>query len=171
MGDMEEINGCIETIRTGDVKARREAVSTVAAFGDEAVDPLVGALIIAEDNDVRWYLTRAIAMIGVPAIDSLIYLITVPEDPDTARYAAAALGEMGEPALEPLIELLDDEDAQVRGGYAALALGRMGEPAIKRLVKLIEESEGLRKRCAKMALYRMGGGEGTEALALSMMNE
>ncbi len=168
MGDIDDIDGCIAIIRTGDVKARREAVKTVTDFGNEAVDPLIGALITADENDVRWYLARALGMIGVPAIDSLIYLITVSEDTDTAKYAAAALGEMGEATLEPLIELLDDEDPKVRG-FAALALGRMGKPAIKRLTTVIEESDGLKKSCAKMALFRMGG-EGTEALARSIMD-
>lgn len=160
---MDSIGHWIGQIQFGGTDARREAVQVLSRIGEDAVAPLLEALVGAGENDVRWYYAVALYRIGEPAVIPLVKTLQHHHDPDLRRYAGAALAEIGVAAVDPLISLLGVEnDAELRG-IAALGLIRIGEPPIESLSRAVEGGGSL-AAAAGHVLWRMEG-PGFRALA------
>ncbi|NBB91000.1 MAG: hypothetical protein GVY23_07310 [Spirochaetes bacterium] len=108
-----------------------EAARVLGEKGGEGdVEPLVGALKEAADDELRGQLILALGDVGATA--AIDVLMNIAENDDEARlirgYAADSLGRIGDPqALGVLKQMVSAEDAVVRA-YAVSALSRFEDP-------------------------------------------
>jgi HEAT repeat protein len=157
MEEVIEIDALIRQIEQGPLEPRRAAVRRLAAIGPPAVQPLLAALKIARENDIRWYYASALARIGPPAIEELLAAMREDQEKGFREYASAALGAMGEPAVEPVIDAMKDVDPGLRG-YLSMALCRIGEPAMGPLKERLTDADEVVRQCASLTLWKMGEG-------------
>ena len=101
------IEDCLEALRTGTIKQKRQAAS---------------ALALRNPSEAQ------------PALLLLIGLLDVPEVRMVALRALANLGPEASPAIPTLSALLDSDDAFIRVG-ATYVLTRIGPEAAKTLIK------------------------------------
>jgi HEAT repeat protein/beta-lactamase regulating signal transducer with metallopeptidase domain len=155
-----------------------QAAIALASFGQQAVEPLIGAL--GHDNPaVRRNAAWAIGEIrgggGVNRRDAFEPLMAalLDEDAWVRRAAAFAFGEMREArAARALIAALGDSDYQVRD-MAVYALGEMKEArAVEQLSQLLLKDNhwGLRLRAA-WALGEIADPQAVEALTAALNDE
>ena len=131
----------IDILRDGDWQTPHE----LAKIGESAVDPLIAALDVA-DQQVRSRAIRALGEIGsVRAVQPLTQAMGDVSWEIRFR-AACALGQIGHPkAIESLIDALGDENGLV--SYAAVgSLAQIGEPAIEPLDKVLHSSNNEQMR-------------------------
>ncbi len=100
--------------QTGEYRNRYRLMMQLVAFGDPAVDPILGLL---EGNDTGLKVLAAEALAQLPAQRAVPALCAVLSHPDeNVRYRATiALGAIGDPDAVPhLLPLLDDSVSHVR---------------------------------------------------------
>jgi HEAT repeat protein/beta-lactamase regulating signal transducer with metallopeptidase domain len=155
-----------------------QAAIALASFGQQAVEPLVGALG-HDDPAVRrnaaWAIGEIRGGIGVNRRDAFEPLMAalLDEDAWVRRAAAFAFGEMRDArAARALIAALGDSDYQVRD-MAVYALGEMKEArAVEQLAQLLlkDDHSGLRLRAA-WALGEIADPQAVEALTAALNDE
>jgi HEAT repeat protein len=127
----------------GDEARAEQAVSSLAALGEEAVPALLD-LTRSSDADHRWWGLRVLAQLSSPSGTSRPagWLIPFLNDPSPEVRQCAALGLAARPdenAIQPLIRALNDEDGMVRN-LAANALARIGGAAVPSLIEVVKSA-------------------------------
>jgi len=84
-------------------------------------------------------------------------------DEDVRRYAAEALGKIGAPAVMPLLYTFLDREAEL-GKTGVAVLRKMGEPVVGSLCDALKASDERVRRCAAVALGKIGDGRAVQAL-------
>jgi HEAT repeat protein len=116
----------------GEDKQAEEALSHLAAWGSEAVEPLKERLS-STDEDVRWWAVRGLAEIHDERVPRL--LVHALSDPNKAVRWCAGLALRQHPsktAIPALVELLSNEEALTRrlAGDALVAIGKIAVPKL-----------------------------------------
>jgi HEAT repeat protein len=156
-GNAELFEPVRKLCRHDDPQIRNQAITTLATFGDRAVEVLTP---LVNQADTRRQAAMALEQIGekaASAVDSLSKLLSVP-NVATRQAAANALGQIGEKAasaVEPLTRLLADGNPVIREA-AANALGRMGEKVVEPLTRLLADPNPITRELAADALGRIG---------------
>jgi HEAT repeat protein len=127
------VDPLIRILRSPDRDAWWNAARTLGEIGAPAVDPLIGLLYEADDEDLRPLAGMALAEIGLPAVNSLIGLLSEPVLRETA---VAALLKIGEAAAEACVLALDGADTDVEETLRGI-LGALGEAAIPPLIQAL----------------------------------
>lgn len=142
--------------------------TSVAQFGETALDPLIGAL----GSDVpQVYLAAAVGLeaIGEPSVKAMPQLIEMLESTDTGRRNAAAgvirgIGPGAAEAVPALVKLLHDENFHTQY-WVCRALGAIGPAsgvAKDDLLDLLVNGAVSVRRNAAMALGNIGPSTGPE---------
>jgi hypothetical protein len=132
------------------------------------LEALVARLGPGQPTDVRMEAARALGASRDPrALEPL--LAALGDDNRDVRWAAIeALGELGDRRAVPrLVEYLKRPEAYRWGKrLAASALGAIGDPAaVEPLAALLGDEDPFVRRLSALALLRIGGGRGLEAVA------
>ena len=125
----------------GDEPARQNAIYTLAACGEAAIEPLVTALQRREEN--RWN-ENAISM-------------------ESSAYALAAIGRAAVPSLVSLLNH-PNEWTQINALFALGEMGRQAADAVSAIVRTLDSPSHRVVRTALDALGQIGA---SESLALS----
>jgi HEAT repeat protein len=131
----------LNELSSGDETRAEEAVSALAALGEEAVPALLD-LTRSPDADHRWWGLRVLAQLPSPSGTSRTagWLVPFLNDPSPEVRQCAALGLAAGPdenAIQPLIRALNDEDSMMRN-LAANALARIGGAAVPSLIEAVK---------------------------------
>lgn len=147
---MSEIDELIEKLNDEDEFVVEDAIGALELKGEEAVEPLIGALSHRKKN-IRLHAASLLgALQDERAIEPLIETLN-DNNKLVRREASTALSRMPA-AVDPLIEVLDNPDWRVRGA-AAWALGNLNdEKAIPALEKLLDDESGYVKSGAQSAI-------------------
>lgn len=187
IGDTRAIEPLIPLMEHRLAKTREAAFNALAAFGADAVGPMV-ALLGGDRQSMRTVARDVLVRIGPGTIDALKPLLdhenaltrmSVIEALDALKWqpateveqvqAAAArqdwsrLREMGMPAADRLIILLGDRDREIRKN-AVTALATLGDPVIAPLQACASNTANplLRRALAGKLLRRMNAYEPVE---------
>ncbi len=144
----------IDALQRDDLEVRRASEGRLAELGAAAVPSLIEALQCERNQDVLWYLARALARIGEPAVMPLMDVLSTEKDITVRKYAAASLANIGRAAVPPLVKALTSPDRELRR-YASTALITMGEPAVEPIVEQIDESDPETRRILELILMRI----------------
>ncbi len=131
----DTVSRLMSVLDSDDVVYRRAAVKALGLFGNEAVSPLVEALLKSENVTVRGSAAKGLAQIAINYPDEpfpesgLQGLRTAIQDDNPVVHIAAlmALGEIGEPAFEILVEALKTSDNIAVQVSAVNALASVGD--------------------------------------------
>jgi len=139
------------------ITAWLEASGALAAIGEVALVPLIGAL---QDTNsaVRCGVIDALGQLGdTRAVDPLVSMLQ-DEDRQVRADAAKALGKIGDQhAVEPLVALFSDEDGYVRY-CACYALGDICVvSAYEALISVLHDADPDVRSAAVVNLGRMQG--------------
>ena len=154
MVGMRNVVDVLDELSCGEDGRAEEALSHLAAWGSEAVEPLVERLS-SNDKDIRWWAVRGLAEVHderVPAI-----LVRALSDPDKGVRWCAGLAlrqHPSEDAIPALMGLLSDEEALTRrlAGDALVAIGKAGVP---KLLETMLKGEHLARLEAVRALAKI----------------
>lgn len=147
----------LASLKHEDPFVRNEAVATLQERGEEAVAPLIHALIHRRDENVKREAADALVIVGSPAVDALCHVLTINHKKAhiiSRQIAAWTLGTIGDDrAVEPLGRSLANDTSPSVRHEAARALARVdGERAVELLVEATKDrDEDIRKE-AKRAL-------------------
>jgi HEAT repeat protein len=121
----------MQTLKAGELSARREAVSALAEFGPQA-KPVVGALVatLGDKDEVRGPASMTLAGMGSAAVPAVAAVL---QDKDErvrvgAAYVLSRIGKDAKEAVPALAEALADQNLYV-GYLAAEALAKIGPEA------------------------------------------
>ncbi len=151
---------------SGEEEERSRAL--LAAFGEEAVHPLMDRLLMEQEANRRRAIISLAIRIGVPGLPAILEKLTDPRW-YFVRNLCFILGEIGFRGAAPgLVRVLQHTDSRVRK-EAVLALGKLKAPEATHVLGKMLLSEGLlstsKEDSLRMdvasALFRIGG---TEAL-------
>jgi HEAT repeat protein len=162
-GNMESFTDLLDELSCGEDERAEVALTHLAAWGAEVVEPLRERLFNPEVN-VRWWAVRALAEIDDPRVPLL--LVKALSDPDKAVRWCAGLALRSHPsedAVETLLHLLSDEDALTRR-LAGDALVAIGSPVVPQLIDLIQHGVHVSRLEAVRALSRIGDQRSISAL-------
>ena len=151
-----KIHQLIAALTTNSVDTRHQAVRELGSMGKSAVEPLIGELVEAEDNDYRWYVAMALSGLKTAAVGPLISAMKISKK---ILNSGAILQQHWEisviPAIEPLIDAMASDDRQLRG-FLSSALCRIGKPAVEPLTRRLEDADEIIRSCATLTLWQMG---------------
>ena len=171
------VSELIGMLRDASAPARLNAVYTLGAVGEPAVDPLIEVLrqtaepVEITEEPILTHAAYALSAIGAAAVPAL----TSALNSDTAWWvratAADILGDIGQPAAEAvpaLIQALDDPSEWVRRN-AVNALGTIGE-GTEALIAALKDDHPLVRCNAVNALARRckGTDEGIDAASRAL---
>jgi len=137
---MESLSGLLDKLSCGEDEQAEEALSHLASWGSEAVEPLQERLSNPE-SEVRWWAVRALAEIDDPRVPEL--LVKSLADPDQGVRWCAGLALRAHPTSRPisaLMSMLPDEDALTRR-LAGDALVAIGAPAVPHLIEALKQGD------------------------------
>jgi HEAT repeat protein len=160
---MEGLADTIDALSCGEDERAEEALTHLAVWGAEAVEPLKERFA-SPDADVRWWAVRGLAEVADPRVPEL--LVKALADPDKAvRWCAgAALRAHPSPqAIPALVVMLADPEALTRR-LAGDALVAVGSPAVAQLLEVMKGGEGFTRLEAVRALAKIGDPQTIPAL-------
>lgn len=185
---MEGFTDILDELSCGEDERAEAALSHLAAWGPEVVEPLRERLFNAE-AEVRWWAVRALAEVqddrvpellvgaltdadkGVrwcaglalrqhPSVKAVPALLSMlsAEDALTRRLAGDALVAVGNPVVPQLLDAMQTKDMFVRI-EATRALAKIGDPrAIQALFEALDDGSALIEYWASEGLEKMGVG-------------
>jgi HEAT repeat protein len=147
LGDQRATSHLVEALKDQAPELRTAAVRSLGELGEEqAVQPLIAAMLEDEDSRVRLSAAYSLGLLGdKAAVEPLLAKLGDPsEDPKVRGMAAEALADLRDQrAVEPLIAALRDASVDVRY-WAAFALGELGaDGALPDLERLATTDEGI----------------------------
>jgi HEAT repeat protein len=147
----------LASLKHEDPFVRNEAVATLQERGEEAVPPLIHALIHRRDENVKREAADALVIVGFPAVDALCHVLTINHKKAhtiSRQIAAWTLGTIGDDrAVEPLGRALANDASPGVRHEAARALARVdGERAVELLVGATKDRDEDVRKEAKRAL-------------------
>ena len=162
----------IDALGDASAPARLNAVYTLGAVGESAVDPLIETLrrtaepLEITDEPILTHAAYALSAIGEAAVPALTSVLNGDITWWVRATAADILGDIGKPAAEAipaLIQALDDPSEWVRRN-AVNALGTIGE-GTEALIIALKDDHPLVRCNAVNALARTckGNDEGVDA--------
>jgi HEAT repeat protein len=127
----------LSDLTSGDETLAENAVAALAAFGEDALPPLL-ELSRSPDTDTRWWAVRTLAQSPHCQTEWLIPFLTGDPAPEVRQCAALGLaGKADESAIQPLVQALSDTDGMV-GSLAATALVKIGSAAVPSLIEVVK---------------------------------
>jgi serine/threonine-protein kinase len=166
---METYPDILDELCCGEDERAEAALSHLAAWGPEVVEPLRERLSNPE-AEVRWWAVRGLAEIDDERITAL--LVSSLSDPDKSVRWCAGLALRTHPsdkAAPALLNLLSDEDALTRR-LAGDALVAIGGPAVSQLIDAMQHGEHLASLEAVRALAKIGDQRAIPALFEALDN-
>ena len=157
----------VQDLISGDDERAEAAVARIAACpkrDNQALLGELGQLLTGEDEDLRWWATRALSEIDHP--DVPILLIKMLADEASSVRACAALGLRHNPtsvAIPHLVAALAERD-RLFAGLAADALEAIGEAAVMALIDVLTHGPQVARLPAVRALARIGDTRAIPAL-------
>jgi HEAT repeat protein len=160
---MEGFTDLLDELSCGDDERAEAALTHLAVWGSEAIEPLRERLFNPE-TDVRWWAVRALAEVQDERVPEM--LVRALSDPDkSVRWCAGLALRMhptmqAEPALWPL---LSDDDALTRrlSGDALIAIG---STVVPQLLDIMQKGVHVARVEAIRALARIGDERSIPAL-------
>ena len=155
------VSQLIDTLRDASAPARLNAVYTLGAIGELAVDPLIETLrqtaepIEITDKPILTHAAYALSAIGAAAVPALTSVLNNDAAWWVRATAADTLGDIGKPSAEAvpaLIQALEDPSEWVRRNSAA-ALGTIGG-GMEALIEILKDPHPLVRSSAVNALAR-----------------
>jgi HEAT repeat protein len=130
------------------------AIEQLAAAGEAAVEPLLGALEGPRDRESAEDYQAALARIGRPAVEPLVKALQQDRASDLVTWT---LGQIGDPrSVEPLIQALNHRNLYVRWA-AAHSLQRLADTrAIEPLIERLRDRSAFVKKPVIEALGAIG---------------
>ena len=160
---MDGFANLLDELCCGEDERAEAALTHLAAWGSEVVEPLRKRLFNAE-VDVRWWAVRALAEVDDPRVPHL--LVKALSDPDRAVRWCAGLALRKHPTEEAaatLLNLLSDDEALTRR-LAGDALTAIGSPVVPQLIDLSQNGVHAGRLEAVRALARIGDQRSIPAL-------
>jgi HEAT repeat protein len=187
IGSARAVDPLIEAFLDRERTVRRAAATALVRIGTPAVDSLIQALKI-EDEEVRTLAAEVLGKldwqpgkdeaaayyriakfqwdhcveIGAPAVLPLINAFRAPRE-DSRRAAVASLSKIGAPAVDALIEALRDETEHVYPS-AVETLGNIGASAVPALLLALDDEHFVVCKGAAEALGIIGDARAVEPL-------
>ena len=152
---MEGFLDLLDELNCGEDERAEAALSHLAAWGSDAVEPLRERLFNPEP-DVRWWAVRGLAEVHDERVPEL--LVSALADPDKGvRWCAGlALREHpSEKAAPVLVSMLSDEDALTRR-LAGDALVAIGSQIVQLLLDVMQKGEHIARLEAVRAMAKIG---------------
>jgi len=152
---MEGFLDLLDELNCGEDERAEAALSHLAAWGADAVEPLRERLFNPEP-EVRWWAVRGLAEVHDERVPEL--LVSALADPDKGvRWCAGlALREHpSEKAAPVLVSMLSDEDALTRR-LAGDALVAIGSQIVQLLLDVMQKGEHIARLEAVRALAKIG---------------
>jgi HEAT repeat protein len=153
----------LDELGCGDDARAEAALSHLAVWGPEAVEPLRKRLS-NPDAEVRWWAVRGLAEINDERIPGI--LVTALSDADQSVRWCAGLALRTHPSEEAaptLLSLLTDEDSLTRR-LAGDALVAIGAQVVPQLLDALQNGEHLTRLEAVRALSKIGDPRSIPAL-------
>jgi HEAT repeat protein len=153
----------LDELSCGEEERAEQALSHLAAWGPEVVEPLRERLFNLEP-EVRWWAVRALAEVNDERVPGL--LVQALADPDKGVRWCAGLAlrqHPSEKAAAALLNMLSDEDALTRR-LAGDALVAIGGQVIPQLLEVMEKGEPLIRLEVVRALSKIGDERAIPAL-------
>lgn len=166
---MEGFSDLLDELSCGEDERAEAALSHLAAWGPEAVEPLQARLLNPEP-EVRWWAVRGLAEVHDERVPEL--LVSALADPDRGvRWCAGlALREHpSEKAAPALVRMLSDEDALTRR-LAGDALVAIGSQVVPLLLDAMQVGEHVVRLEIVRALARIGDERAIPALFEALDN-
>ncbi|MGL5062659.1 MAG: HEAT repeat domain-containing protein [Microcoleus sp.] len=164
--DAQTITKLVSILDDEDVTYRRAAVKALGAIGEDAVPPVVDALLNSDNVTVRGSAAKALAQIAVnypelafPEV-GLQGLKTAISDANPVVHIAAvmALGQMGSAAFDILTEALNTTDNVAVQVAIVNALASVGDPRCVEVLNTFANDETVDtyvRESAKSSLSRL----------------
>jgi HEAT repeat protein len=152
---MRSMIDVLDQLSCGEDERAEEALSHLATWGSEAVEPLKERLS-STDVDVRWWAVRGLAEVHDERVPTI--LVRALSDPDKGVRWCAGLALRQHPsrtAIPALIGLLSSDEALTRR-LAGDALVAIGKEAIPELITTMLKREHLARLEAVRALAKIG---------------
>ena len=172
----DEIDGLIRQLGKGNPAERLTAAQELAKSKDpRAVTPLIKALKIDKNWDVRLAAESALVALGSPSVPPLIQLLKEEHNCLIRRRAARAIKEMKEiedpSASEALVNAASkDSDCCVRR-FAAMALAEIGDPKVAEFLNNAMEKRDLEIISGAYPYYIRQGKPGTEEVLVQALRK
>ncbi len=186
---MNELDGLLADLLSGDESRAEAAVPSLAALGDLARPALLD-LAHSADVDHRWWAVRTLAETPQTSTEDLLPFLS-DSAPEVRQAAALALSaHPDERAIPALVRALHDEDSML-GSLAGNALVQIGAASVPALLEVLNEAPQairilalralseikdhraipalLKARDEESALMQYWAGEGLERLGLNMV--
>lgn len=145
----------MDELSCGEDERAEEALSQLAVWGAEAVEPLRERLASPE-AEVRWWAVRALAEVKDERVPDL--LVKALADPDKGVRWCAGLALRAQPsavAIPALVSLLTNEDALTRR-LAGDALVAIGKESVAPLREIVQQGDYFARLEAVRALAKIG---------------
>lgn len=152
---MDRFSDLLDELSCGEDEWAEEALSHLAVWGAEAVEPLRERLS-SPDAEVRWWAVRALAEVKDERVPGL--LVKALADPDKGVRWCAGLALRSQPsaaAIPTLVGMLTNEDALTRR-LAGDALVAVGKESVPPLLEIVQKGEHLARLEAVRALAKIG---------------
>lgn len=153
--DLESSTYILDELSCGDDQRAEAALSHLAVWGPDVVEPLQQRLFNPE-TEVRWWAVRALAVIDDQRVPSL--LVNALSDPDKSVRWCAGLALRTHPleqAALALIARLSDQDTLTRR-LAGDALVAIGGSIVPQLIDVMQHGVHLTRLEAVRALAKIG---------------
>lgn len=161
--NMENYTDLLDELSCGEDERAEAALSHLAVWGPEVVEPLRARLSNPE-AEVRWWAVRALAEIVDERVPKL--LVEALSDPDKSVCWCAGLALRTHPteaAAPDLLQRLSDQDALTRR-LAGDALAAIGASVVPQLIDALQRGEHLARLEAVRALSKIGDQRAIPAL-------
>jgi HEAT repeat protein len=152
---MRSVIDVLDELSCGDDQRAEEALSHLASWGSEAVEPLKERLS-STNEDIRWWAVRGLAEVRDDRVPNI--LVSALSDPDKGVRWCAGLAlrqHPSEKAIPALIGLLSNEEALTRR-LAGDALVAIGKTAVPQLLETMLKRKHLARLEAARALAKIG---------------
>lgn len=167
---MEELEGLIEDLKSGEDVRAEAAIRKIAAFGNRAVPPLK-KLLHSSESDTRWWATYAISEVKDPKTTPI--LCSMLKDPDLSVRQCAALALRQQPskdAIPDLVAALQSDDKTLTH-LAAAALVAIGPEAVQPLIGLLDNGSANARLLGIRALALIADQKSIPALIDALKND
>jgi len=130
----------LERLQTEDFAHRWDAAKVIQRYGEIAIAPLLNLLQENDDDELCWFIIRALGDSAHPqAIQALMQLLQSTDAEDVRQAAAVALAQHPDEVLPLLESLLTDEQGR---SHAILVLAQLHHPqAISLLLPLATDPD------------------------------
>jgi len=150
---MNELDGLLADLLSGDESRAEAAVPSLAALGD-LVRPALLDLAHSADVDHRWWAVRTLAETPQTLTEDLLPFLS-DSAPEVRQAAALALSaHPDERAIPALIRALHDEDSML-GSLAGNALVQIGAASVPALLDVLNEALALTERSRSVRILAL----------------